>query len=73
MRQPDIPKKPNLTGWLWWLAILIAIVGGAVCYMLSLDTMNPDVRQKMMLVATVATIGVGICIIAATSHWWMHR
>ena len=73
MRQPDVPKKPNITGWLWWLALLIAIVGGVVCYLVSRDTMNPDMRQTMMLVATVAIIGMGVCVIAATSHWWMHR
>lgn len=73
MRQPDVPKKPNVTGWLWWLAFLIAAVGGTICYFLSKDTVNPDMQRQMMLVAMLTIVGVGICIIAATSHWWMHR
>jgi CHASE2 domain-containing sensor protein len=73
MRQPDIPKKPNHTGWLWWLAFLIAGAGGLACYLMSQNSMNPDMRQQMMLVATIATIGIGVCVIAATAHWWMHR
>lgn len=74
MRQPDIPRKPNLTGWLWWLALLIAATGGAVCYMLSRNhPANPDMMQQMMLTAMVCVIGIGLCIIAATSRWWMQR
>lgn len=73
MRQPDLPKKPSLTGWLWWLAILIAIVGGIVCYFLKQNVVNPDMQKQIMLTATATVIGVGVCVIAATSHWWMHR
>lgn len=73
MRQPDVPKKPNITGWLWWLAFLIAAIGGLVCYLISQDPVNPDMRRNMMLVATISTIGAGVCVIAATAHWWTHR
>jgi CHASE2 domain-containing sensor protein len=73
MRQPDIPKKPNLYGWLWWLALIFAAIGGLVSYLLLLNPINPELRQQLMMTATFSIISVGVCIIAATAHWWMHR
>lgn len=71
MRQPDLPKKPNLYGWLWWLALLIAATGFIVSYILRLDTQNPDLNRQLLMTATATFLGTGICVIAATAHWWM--
>lgn len=73
MRRPDLPKRPNTTGWLWWVALLIAMVGGVVCYFIKQDVFDPSAQAKLMLTATCSAIGIGICVIAATSHFWMHR
>lgn len=73
MRQPDLPKKPNLYGWLWWLALLIAAIGFTITYVLKLDTLNPDLDRQLTLTAIVSIIGSGVCVIAATASWWMQR
>ena len=73
MTRFDLPKRPNATGWLWWVALLIAIVGGVVVYFVRQDPLDPLQQTKLMLTITICTIGVGICVIAATSRFWMSR
>jgi len=73
MRQHDVPKKPSTTGWLWWLAGLCAIVGAIICYFLKQNPMNPGMEQHIMLTATLTVVAVGVCVISATAHWWVHR
>lgn len=73
MRKPDLPRKPNTTGWLWWVALLIAVIGGVIGYYQYHNAIDPTARAHMMLTAVFCTIGIGICIIAATSRFWMHR
>lgn len=66
-------KAPNPTAWLWWLALLIAAGAAAMVYGFSQDVGNPDAAQSIRTVIMLAVIGSGICIIAATSRWWLHR
>ena len=48
-------------------------MAGGICYLLTRDKINPDMGQQIRLVIMFAVIGAGICIIAATSRWWMNH
>ncbi len=60
-------------GGLWWIAFALALVGGTITYVLSLDKMNPIARSNAAMGLTFTVVAVGICIICATSDWWMRR
>jgi hypothetical protein len=60
-------------GGLWWMAFTLAVIGGSVTFVLSLDRMNPSAHANAALGLTFTIIAVGICIICATSDWWMKR
>ncbi|OQW97260.1 MAG: hypothetical protein BWK77_02185 [Verrucomicrobia bacterium A1] len=63
----------SLTAWLWWLAFLIAASGGAAAYMLRQNVVNESslAWSNLVIAATIALSG--ICVISATSGWWMRR
>jgi len=61
------------TGWLWWLACLIAATAGTLIYFIQQDAGNISAREQINLVLLISSVLVGICIISATSHWWMKR
>ena len=60
-------------GGLWWAALLIAVIGGSITYVLSLDRLNPGTRHDWTLSLMITILAVGVCIISATSGWWMKR
>lgn len=61
------------TGWLWWWALAIAIVGTFFVLMLRQQLPDPDVMPRIRLTVMVTLVAVGICAISATAHWWTHR
>ena len=66
------PKHPRR--WLWWAALLILFLGAAFSA-LSYYTM-PGPRQlseQVRQIAMFTFVGVGICVISATAHWWTNR
>ena len=72
-RKFDIPKAPNASAGLIWLAILILGTGGAMAAFFHQNETDPDAMSKVLLVSTTAIIGAGICLIAASSRWWLKR
>lgn len=66
-------KRPNPTLWLWWLALIIAAVAAGVVYSLQSDVGDPQAQQNASAVILFAVVAIGLCIISATSHWWVHR
>lgn len=68
-------KGPRIhpTAGLWWTAVLIAVIGGAVSYALSLDRFTPGYRERMGVGLMITVLGAGICVIAATANWWLKR
>ena len=65
---------PSLTAWLWWLTLLILIIGGSVYYLFRVSgSSGADMKQAANLTIAVTSILAGICIISATSNWWMKR
>jgi hypothetical protein len=60
-------------GGLWWIAFALSLVGGSITYMLSLDRTSPASHANAGLSLTITVVAVGICIICATSDWWMRR
>lgn len=63
----------SLTAWLWWLAILIGVVGGAVAHLLRINVVNTRAIAWSNLVIAASVSLAGICVICATSGWWMRR
>lgn len=59
--------------WLAWVAILIAIVGGTVAYMFSLQEADPDAHSNMVLTLAGTIVGVGVCLVCLTADWWMRH
>jgi hypothetical protein len=68
-------KGPGLhpAAGLWWTAILVAVIGGAITYALSLDRFTPGFRVRMSVSLMITILGAGICVIAATANWWLKR
>ena len=65
---------PSLTAWLWWLTLLILITGGAVYYLFRVSNgSGAEMKQAESLTIAVTSILAGICVISATSNWWMKR
>lgn len=69
----DNLQPSTRTGWLWWLAGLITAIAGALIYFIQQDAGNIAAREQINLVLLISSVLVGICIISATSHWWMKR
>lgn len=65
--------KLRPTAWLWWLSLLIATAAVLIIYFIQNDPAIFDARQKISTVILGAAILIGICIISATSHWWLKR
>lgn len=61
------------TGWLWWLSLVIA--GGATAAVLYIhsDAGYINAEEAISKVIMFAFIAIGICVISATSHWWINR
>ncbi|MBU0678342.1 MAG: hypothetical protein KJ626_09505 [Verrucomicrobia bacterium] len=66
-------KKYHPKAWLWWLAMFILILGGAIAYFLSQQKVNPDARKLMSITVLLTLIGTGICVISATADRWIQR
>ena len=72
-RKFDIPKAPNASAGLVWLAVLLLGTGGAMAWFFHQNETDPNAMSKVLLVSMAAVIGAGICLIAATSRWWLKR
>lgn len=66
-------KPPNPTRWLWWLALLIGLAAYGIVYGLKQDVGNLKAQQNIHAVVMFAVVAIGLCIISATSHWWLRR
>jgi predicted anti-sigma-YlaC factor YlaD len=66
-------RPPNHTGWLWWLALLIAAAAGVSVYFLKQDVGNIHADQTIRSILLVATVAIGLCIISATHRFWLKR
>lgn len=70
---PDKLQPHHRTGWLWWLAGFIALIAGGLIYFIDQDTGNIKAREQINQVILITSVLIGICIISATSHWWLKR
>ena len=51
----------------------MALAAGALVYFFHRDTGNINAREHINLTIMLAAIGIGICVISATSQWWLKR
>jgi hypothetical protein len=66
-------EKSGVGAFRWW-AVMIAIVGGAAAYYLHISAgVDPANASPVRLVLAVTVVLVGICIVIASSKWWIHR
>lgn len=61
------------TSWLWAAALVILLIGGTITWLLATQGYNVRAQKAMILFLASTIIGVGICVISATSHWWLHK
>jgi len=66
-------KRPNHTGWLWWLALIIGLSAGGLVYYYSQDSGNINAQQNISTIILFASVAIGLCFISATAHWWIRR
>ena len=67
------PKPSAPTAGLWWAAVVILIIGGLVVYLLSLDPLARNVQTHIGMTMVITVVGSGLCVIGATSQWWMRH
>ncbi|HMO49878.1 MAG TPA: hypothetical protein PKA21_01980 [Kiritimatiellia bacterium] len=65
-----IPKQSN---WLWWLAFWIAAGAVALIVYFKQDAGMINADQHIKTVILIASVAIGLCIISATSQWWIKR
>lgn len=73
MPRLSMKKQHHPTAWLWWLALFIVLVGGSFCYIFSLRLPDPQARTLLGYAAMFTVIGAGVCLICASSSWWLKR
>lgn len=55
------------------MAVVITIAAAVMVYFINRDTGNIDSREQIQRVIMFAVVAVGICVISATSQWWIKR
>ena len=62
------------TRWLWWAALLIGAVGAGLAVLrTNMGSVDPSIHEQVRFIVALTVLAVGICIISATSRWWMSR
>ena len=60
--------------WLWWAALWVLAIGLGLAYLMFYTASSPrTITAGIRLVAVLAFVGSGICVISATAHWWLKR
>ncbi len=66
-------KPAGGAGWLWWFALLVAAAAAAGIFIISQDPLNYQAREQINTIVLFASVTIGLCVISATAHWWVHR
>lgn len=53
--------------------MLIGLAAYGIVYGLKQDVGNLKAQQNIHAVVMFAVVAIGLCIISATSHWWLRR
>lgn len=66
-------EKSGVGAFLWW-AILITLIGGAASYYMHISAgVDPASQGPVRVVIAITVLLVGVCLVIATSRWWIHR
>jgi len=65
-------KTRFLTGF-FWLAMIILFAGGTLAVLLSLDKTYTAAHLAIRLTLLLTGAAVVLCVIIATSDWWLKR
>jgi hypothetical protein len=68
-----LPKPPGSRAWLWWLGLLLLVVGSWITFIFYHQRIDPEARIAMSISLMLTVISVGICVICATADWWIKR
>ncbi len=49
--------------WMWWMGLVILIIGGIVAYHLSQQQVNMDARRALRMVVMLTVLGSGLSFI----------
>jgi hypothetical protein len=66
-------RTPNPKAGLWWAAVVTLLIGLSLSYVIHLRGLSPNASQYARLVLAVTITLVGVCVICATSGWWLRR
>jgi len=66
-------QRPSFRRSLWWVALMIAVGAAIAIYFVKQDPGIINADQIISGITLAAMVGVGICVICATSQWWLHR
>jgi hypothetical protein len=59
---------------LWWTALVVAVVGASLTVlMIHESSSDPVTYAKARIIILVTIMAAGVCVISATSRWWMSR
>lgn len=66
-------EKSGVGAFLWW-AILITLIGGAASYYMHISAgVDPASQGPVRVGIAITVLLVGVCLVIATSRWWIHR
>ena len=66
-------SKPRYVTGFFWIALFLLFIGGAAAFLLSLDKTNMAAHLSVRLTLLLTGAGVVLCLICATSDWWLKR
>ncbi|MBU1692837.1 MAG: hypothetical protein KKC51_02620 [Verrucomicrobia bacterium] len=57
----------------FWTALVLLFIGGTVALLLSLDKTDTTARLTVRVTLLLTGAAVVLCVICATSDWWLKR
>ena len=53
--------------------MIVLLFGGVLAYALSLQKADPSAQMAMRLTVALTVLISGLCLICASSRWWLAR
>jgi uncharacterized membrane protein YdjX (TVP38/TMEM64 family) len=66
-------RRAHKTNIAAWLALGLALLGGFVVYLLVQQPSTATVERAIYRTIALTALSSGLCLIIATSDWWLKR